>query len=338
MAFKLKLPSFKAVAILVGACIVLAIAWFWLFSLKPYAMTQAQMRDAYRYSTPNALDMRMQQLTDRSWTFSYRSFDGASVNGRIHYPQPPKSAELPFPVMLGAHGMGRSEIRWWQDSFNDRPTVEQTHLLSQLALQHGYAVVTIDARQHGQRKDPRRSLKRIMADLHYFGNQLDYENMVRETVLDHRVLLDWIETNPALDPAWIKVSGYSMGAQVALLLAGIDQRITGVLAIAPPHIGSGTAVVAPQNVATELVGKQVWMLSANDDEYASSDQNLALFASFPSKDKRHLVYAGGHILPEGYVNDLGGWFQRQSEQVANAESEATWESRRVPADSAPQDQ
>jgi len=308
MAIKLRLPSVKAMAILLGSCAVLAIAWLWLFSLQPYAVTEAQMRDAYRYTAPDSLDMQMQQLTDRSWSISYRSFDGARVNGRIHYPQPPDSAGSPFPVMLGAHGMGRSEIRWWQDSFNNRPTIEQTHLLSQLALARGYAVVTIDARLHGQRKDPRRTLTRIMRDLHYFGDRLEYENMVRETVLDHRVLLDWIEANPALDPARIKVSGYSMGAQVALLLAGVDQRIGSVLAIAPPHIGNGTAIVAPQNVAAELADNQVWLLSANDDEYASSDQNLALFESFPSKDKRHLVYAGGHILPEGYVGDLVGWF------------------------------
>lgn len=61
-------------------------------------------------------------------------------------------------------------------------------------------------------------------------------------------------------------------------------------------------------MVAELVDNQVWLLSADDDEYASSDQNLALFESFPSKDKRHLVYAGGHILPDTYVNDLGGWF------------------------------
>jgi dienelactone hydrolase len=266
-----------------------------------------RMRNAYRYAAP-VVEMEMQQLTDRSWTFSYNSFDGARVYGRIHYPQPPQSADSAFPVMLGAHGTGRSEIRWWQDNVKDRPMIEQTQRLSQLALSHGYAVITIDARYHGQRKDPRRTLRSIMADLHYFGDRRDYEDMVRNTVLDHRVLLDWIETNPTLDPSRIKVAGYSMGAQVALLLSGVDARIDGVLAIAPPHTGNSTALVAPHNVAAELVNTQIWLLSAEDDEYASRAQNLALFSSFPSKNKRHVVYPGGHILPEGYIGDLGEWF------------------------------
>ncbi len=299
----------KTAAVVAVICTTLAIIWLVFFSLKPYEVSAAQVREAYDYSKRGTPALRISEMTDRSWSFTYRSFDGVEVNGQIHYPQPPASTAVVFPVMIGVHGMGRSEVRWWQDTFKDRPTVEQTHRLSQLALKNGHAVIAIDARNHGQRKDPTKPLQRVMNDLHYFGKRNDYEDMVRETVLDHRVLLDWIVSNPTLDSSRISVAGYSMGAQVALLLAGVDRRISGVLAIAPPHIDGGTAIVAPLNVADGLVDTKIWLLSATDDEYASSRQNQTLFDSIRGDHKRHIVYAGGHILPEPYVDDLVEWFQ-----------------------------
>lgn len=312
MAYVLKRSYRRILGISVGACAALALAWWLLFSLKPYAMSEAQMRAAYVHSAPVDIQMKIEHLDDRSGTFSYQSFDGSRVNGRIHYPRPFASGDAPFPVMIGAHAMGRSEARWWQDRINDRPTIELTHRLSQLALDRGYAVITIDARLHGSRKDPNRTLKSVMRDLHYFGARTNYEHMIRDTVRDHRVLLGWMEKNPQLDSSRIHVAGYSMGGQVALLLAGLDERVSAVLTIAPPHIGNGTALVAPGNVVAGLAGKQVWMLSGNDDEHASGAQNLALFDSIPgdTRTKRHLIYEGGHILPDRYVDDLAEWFQR----------------------------
>lgn len=311
MAYGLTRLRCRVLGFSVSAFAAVALAWWLLFSLKPYAMSEGQMRAEYEVSAPLDIEMHMVSVDDRSETFSYRSFDGSRVNGRIHYPRPIAAGDAPFPVFIGAHAMGRSEARWWQDSINGRPTIELTHRLSQLALDHGYAVVTIDARLHGSRKNPNRTLKNVMRDLHFFGNRTDYEHMVRDTVRDHRVLIDWIETNPQLDPTSIVVAGYSMGAQVALLLSGLDERVRAVLAIAPPHIGSGTALVAPENVVAGLAGKQVWMLSGSDDEHASISQNLALFDLLPgdTRSKRHLIYEGGHILPDRYVGDLAEWFQ-----------------------------
>lgn len=312
MAYSLTLPYRKIFGLTVIASLAIALTWWLIFSLKPYAMSADQMRAAYDYQTPSDIGMKIERVDDRSATFIYQSFDGSQVNGRIHYPRPFVAGDAPFPVMIGIHAMGRSEARWWKDSVNGSPTIELTHRLSQFALNQGYAVITIDARLHGSRKNPNRTLKSLMSDLHYFGDRTDYEHMIRDTVRDHRVMLDWIQTNPQLDPSRIQVAGYSMGAQIALLLAGLDQRVSAVLAIAPPHIGSGTALVAPQNVIAGLAGKQVWMLSGSDDEHASISQNLVLFDSLPGDplSKRHLIYQGGHILPDDYLGDLAEWFQR----------------------------
>ncbi len=72
--------------------------------------------------------------------------------------------------------------------------------------------------------------------------------MLVDTVRDHKVLLDWLVQQPMLDKNKIKLAGYSMGAQISLLLAGVDSRIKSVAAIVPPHMNNTTAVVAPLNV------------------------------------------------------------------------------------------
>lgn len=210
-------------------------------------------------------------------------------------------------MLIGAHAMGRSQIRWWQDSFKDRATFEQTDKITTMALTKGYAVVAIDARHHGLRKDPDLSVVDIIDNLHWWGEREPYEAMLVDTVRDHRVLLDWLVQQPQLDKTKIKLVGYSMGAQISLLLAGVDSRIHSVAAIVPPHMNSTTAVVAPLNLMAGLADNQVWLFTADDDEYASIKQNQQLFDALPNADKKLFRFDSGHLLPADYLNDFEPW-------------------------------
>jgi dienelactone hydrolase len=180
-----------------------------------------------------------------------------------------------------------------------------------MALQQGYAVVAIDARAHGQRRQPGQPhpAQRAMRDMHWFGKRQAYEQMIIDTVRDHRVLLDWLVTQPHLDAKRIKAAGYSMGAQGALLLAGLDERVHAVAAMVPPHLGDNVAAVAPINLVAGLQGKRVWLLTGDEDDQASPKQNQALFDAIPSQDKKHLRFESGHLLPTDYVEKLSDWFK-----------------------------
>lgn len=96
---------------------------------------------------------------------------------------------------------------------------------------------------------------------------------------------------------------------MALLLGGMDARVGAVLAIVPPHLDDKVAIVAPRNAVSGLADKKVWLLSADDDEYASRAQSLALFEALPTADKRHIRFDGGHLLPAGYPEALDDWFR-----------------------------
>lgn len=285
----------------------IAALWYGVFGLKPYSLSAEKLTARYAYSLKQQVQLDLKELTPQSFEFTYPSFDGVTVNGRISYPQDPKTIQNPLPVLIGAHAMGRSQIRWWQDSFKDRATFEQTDKITAMALAKGYAVVAIDARHHGLRKDPDLSLVDIIDNLHWWGEREPYETMLVDTVRDHRVLLDWLEQQPMLDKNKIKLAGYSMGAQISLLLAGVDSRIKSVAAIVPPHMNSTTAVVAPLNVMAGLADNQVWLFTADDDEYASIKQNQQLFDALPNPDKKLFRFDSGHLLPADYVTKLEPW-------------------------------
>ncbi|MCA1931182.1 S9 family peptidase [Rheinheimera sp.] len=292
----------------IGAVVAaIAALWYGLFGLKPYSLSAEELTARYAYPAKQQVQLELKELSRQSFEFTYQSFDGVTVNGRISYPADPKTIQNPVPVLIGAHAMGRSQIRWWQSSFKDRATFEQTDKITAMALAKGYAVVAIDARLHGLRKDPNISIVDIIDNLHWWGEREPYETMLIDTVRDHRVLLDWLVQQPKLDKNNIKLAGYSMGAQISLLLAGVDSRIHSVAAIVPPHMNSTTAVVAPLNLMAGLADNQVWLFTADDDEYASIQQNQQLFDALPNPDKKLFRFASGHLLPADYVTKLEPW-------------------------------
>lgn len=293
-----------AIGILIILAAIAAGIWHFLW-LKPYNVTPAELQSRYAYKeefTPGA---------GHSVNFRMRGFDGELFEGRIVYPSDPAKASEPFPVLIGLHAMGRSHMRWWQAELNGRPTLEQTHRITEMALQQGYAVVAIDARLHGQRRPlgQPHPAKGILRDMHWLGKRQPYEQMIIDTVRDHRVLLDWLVKQPHLDSKRIRATGYSMGAHCALLLAGLDERVRAVAAMVPPHLGDNVAAVAPTNFLTGLQGKRVWLLTGDEDDHATAKQNQALFDALPGQDKKHLRFDSGHQLPEGYYEGLVEWFK-----------------------------
>lgn len=309
-------------ATLLGTAGALGALWWTIFALAPYPITPAQLAARYEHRAPGAGSPQVQigQVepvtvgTTPAWAapLQFASFDGTPAIGRIVYPadpRPPAVAGARWPVLLALHGMGRTHWRWWQPEFKGRPTIESTHLLAERALQAGHVVLALDARGHGERKDPARPLLsgELMRGLHLWGRREPYERLIVDTVRDWRVLLDWAQQQPQLDPSRVRAAGYSMGAQMALLLAGTDSRVHSVAAMVPPHLDAKVAAVAPATVAPRLAGVEVWLLTADDDEHAEAADNAALFAALPGARKRHLRFPGGHVLPVSYVERLQPW-------------------------------
>jgi dienelactone hydrolase len=307
---------------LLGLAATLGALWWLIFGLKPYDITPEQLAARYAHHAlgtaarvPPAVQLSApERITigqTAAWASAVRmpSFDGVVAPGRILYPSDPALAAAPRPVLLALHAMGRTHWRWSQAEFKGRPTIENTHRITELALQQGYVVIALDAREHGDRKNPDQPLRarELLRNLHWWGEREPYERLIVDTVKDWRVLLDWVTQQPQFDRRHIRAAGYSMGAQMALLLAGTDARVSAVAAMVPPGLTNRVAVVAPLNVAPRLAAARVWLLSADDDEHASRRENAALFAALPGAGKQHLRFAGGHLLPAEYAERLLPW-------------------------------
>ncbi|MBB5204806.1 dienelactone hydrolase [Inhella inkyongensis] len=291
-----------------GLAGLLGVLWWSLFGLKPYDISPAELQARYALPAPAPLRVERRAGDGHSEELVLHSFDGSQAVGRIVYPSDPAIATQPFPLLIGLHAMGRAHQRWWSESFKGRPTLEQTHRITEAALAQGYAVMAIDARLHGLRKDAKGPASKLMWDLHLWGAREPYERMLIDTVRDHRLLLDWVLTQPSrFDARRIAVAGYSMGGQLALLWGGLDARIRAIAAIVPPHVDDKVAAVSPQRLLAGLADKRVWLLTADDDEHASAAQNQALYEALPTADKKHLRFAGNHLLPPSYVAQLQGW-------------------------------
>lgn len=307
-----KRTAMKVMAGVLGLATLTAAAWWVLFALKPYDTTPDEMRARYDHGVSTPQLAQVTPLGEGHAThgveLELQSFDGSRLSGRLLYPGDPAEADAPYPLLIGLHAMGRSHHRWWNGEHKGGATLEGTHRITGLALQRGYAVLAVDARNHGVRKDPQRNVLQVMDGLHLWGQREPYEQMIVDSVRDYRLLLDWVQTQPQLDSGDIRVAGYSMGAQMALLLGGMDARVGAVLAVVPPHLDNKVAIAAPRNAMAGLANKKVWLLSADDDEYASQAQNRAMFEALPTADKRHVRFPGGHLLPVEYTEALGDWF------------------------------
>lgn len=293
---------------LTGLGLLLVVAGFYYFlvaKLPVEKLTPEQINMKYQYQTSfSDFDISDEPLESREFTFT--AYDGDKVFGQIMLP---KIKQDKYPVLIGIHAMGRSYPRWFNESVNGRPTVTSVNKITEHALEKGYAVVAIDARFHGKRKAEEKSLRSIWNDLHFFGDKTDYENMVLKTVIDNRTLVDWIETQDYLDAENISVAGYSMGGQVSLILAAVDNRIDDVIAVVPPFINNTVAAVSPYNLVPQIDDGSILFIFGEKDDVASLAENKMVFNAISTKDKELLAYDADHILPENYVNAIGAWLR-----------------------------
>lgn len=296
----------KVLSIGILAFSLIALYWYLFIALKEEPMTYEEILSSYNYQTLRDIDFSLTPRGNNQFSFSFTSFDGDKVNGQIRYPQIEKPI---YPVLLGVSAMGRSHERWWDDSYKGHPTITQVNKITDIANGKGYAVIAIDARYHGSRKDPELPLRTIMNKLHYFGDKTTYEDMIRTTVLDYRVLINWIATQPQLDETNINFAGYSMGAQIVLLLSTLEENTQKVISMVPPHLDNKVAAVAPINLIAHSQAQDLLLITADNDEFATEEENRVLFELINANNKRHHVFPGDHILPPEYIDTIAEWLQ-----------------------------
>lgn len=222
--------------------------------------------------------------------------DGERIPAWVLEPEG-KGANPPVAVLL--HGLTRSKDDWLSDAEPTFGGALTEHLRSA-----GYRVYLMDARRHGARATPD-ARPGVLAKRAHAGDPGPYQAMIVDTVRDAQVLLAKVLANGKKPPK-VLVAGYSMGAQVGLLLASREPRITHLVTMVPPHVDPVLGDAAPVSRMGQV--RQSWLLlTANRDPFSTEEDTRKLFEAAPSTRKTHRAFDSGHALPREYLDEVRRW-------------------------------
>ena len=225
-----------------------------------------------------------------------RAEDGERIPVLVLEPEGGK-ANPPVAVLL--HGLTRSKEDWLSDTEPTFGGALTEHLRSA-----GYRVYLMDARRHGERATPD-AKPGALAKRARAGDIGPYQAMIVDTVRDAQALLAKVLATGKKPPK-VLVAGYSMGAQVGLLLASREPRVTHLVTMVPPHVDPVQGDAAPVNRMDKV--HQSWLLlTANRDQFSTEENNQKLFEAAPSKRKTRRTFDSGHALPREYLDEVRRW-------------------------------
>lgn len=239
----------------------------------------------------NAADSDNNEKTEK-YSLSFKSDDQQMVNGTlalpVNYNGTPKLALL-------LHAMGTDENLWWSENKVSGKKI------SDKLLDKGYSVLTLDARRHGKRVLDKLKARDMITKARSDEPRL-YTDMIIGTVRDYRLALEWVKTELKLDQASILVAGYSMGAQMSLLLASYETDINQVMVMVPPFVSELQSPVAPRLHVSRINNHvDLMYLAAKQDPYSSAKNTQLVFEKIATENKSIQWFESGHLLPKEYI-------------------------------------
>jgi esterase/lipase len=125
--------------------------------------------------------------------------------------------------------------------------------------------------------------------------------MIIGTVRDYRLALNWAKKELNLDQTSFMVAGYSMGAQMSLLLASYETDINQVMVMVPPFVSELQSPVAPRLHVSRINKANLMYLAAKQDPYSSAKNTQVVFDKIATKNKSIQWFESGHLLPKEYI-------------------------------------
>lgn len=138
-----------------------------------------------------------------------RAADNVSIVG-TYYP----TKGSPAPAVLLIHSVARNRTTW--DDF------------ASLLQQNGIAALAIDLRGHGESTRKLTADGPATIDFHTFTGH-DYQDML----LDVEAAVDWLQAQPEIDRKHIVLIGESLGANIVLRYAALNEDLAAVVVFSP---------------------------------------------------------------------------------------------------------
>ena len=224
----------------------------------------------------------------------FTSDDGQLVNGIIAHPTTSKASSKKLALLL--HPMGSDQQFWWR-----KQSLLPAKQITDSLREYGYTIISLDARKHGERSKKGFSPRELIKRAHSAEPRL-YNDTIIGSVRDYRIALNWAKNEFNIDD--VIVLGYSMGAQMSLLLSRYEPNINSIVAMVPPYVGSPTSPVAPRIHTPKIASAKLLWLAASKDPHSTQQQTQETFDLVSSNDKALVWYDSGHRLPPSFLNTV----------------------------------
>lgn len=142
-----------------------------------------------------------------------------------------------------------------------------------------------------------------------------YIDTIIGSVRDYRIVLNWAQTKFSADE--VLVMGYSMGAQMSLLLASLESSVNTVVVMVPPYVDAPGSPVAPRVHVQKITKAKVLWLAGSNDPHSDRKQTQETFETITSPDKALVWFDAGHRLPPEFLDTALSFFdsiEAESEQ------------------------
>lgn len=253
-----------------------------------------KLKAAYDYkpAVPNAPAPLVAARDDADYVLQHITLSGADgkpVPGLYLRPK----ADGKYPVALLLHGLG-----------SDKETM--IRFFGRALAARGIACLALDALDHGERKTPGAAAVGAGSPAGERGG-LRFATVVRQTVGDYRLALDYLKTRKDVDANRVGLLGYSMGAMMGSVLGGVDDRVKAVVlevggdpvrpfvSALPPAARDTVEFISPSNYVGHIAPRPVLMINAKADQTMRADAAKRLQDA--ARDPKQIIWAeGGHIL------------------------------------------
>ena len=185
--------------------------------------------------------VRSSAFADTHRTVHLHTTDDVGIIG-TYYPV----RQTPAPAVLLIHSVSRERSTW--------------DVFARLLQQNGLAALAIDLRGHGESTRKLTSDGPVTLDVRNFTAR-DYQDML----LDVEAAVDWLQAQPEIDPKHIALVGESLGANIVLRYAAINQDLAALVAFSP---GINYRGVRTDDVAPKLGSIPVRIFVSQNDPFA----------------------------------------------------------------------
>lgn len=244
-----------------------------------------RLASAYRYPREPLPRVREEQVEDPGLHLARWHFQGgrgASHTGLFIRPLPVGR----YPCVLLLHALSRNKD-------------EMIRHFGRALAARGIAALALDAHLHGERS--RGSAEGL--------TPLDYLNGARDTIIDYRQAIDYLETRPDVDTSRLGLLGYSLGAMMGCILAAVDSRIGASVFLVggdivrtyrgqvPVFLRGMLDPVSPSLFVGHIAPRPVLFINGRRDQKVSHESAELLHHA--AGEPREIRWAEcGHVLPE----------------------------------------